>query len=297
MVDRIGFVGTGAMGGGMALCLRKAGFPLTVFDPNPAVLAQLRERGATILDGPSAVADNSEIIFACLPSQKVSHDVAVEVARGRALQLYIETSTIGTVTMAAVAEALKPRGIALLDAPISGGPQAANAGALSTIVSGAAADLGRARAAIDSFASHIFYVGDQPGQAQIAKLINNLLSSAGKVVAFEGMTMAIEAGIDPMLLDQFINVSTGRNMATMDDFPTRLLQLFRSRGKKSIGTKDTELYIEEAKRLGVPVWTAPSVLALHEEGASYGSAPVETLRLTRYVERLTALAAEKAKAK
>ena len=64
-------------------------------------------------------------------------------------------------------------------------------------------DLGRARAAIESFANHVLYIGDQPGQAQIAKLINNLLSSAGKVVAFEGMAMAMKAGIDLMLLDQF----------------------------------------------------------------------------------------------
>lgn len=292
MTDRIGFVGTGAMGGGMAQCLLKAGFPLTVFDVNQAALAPLKEAGAAIASSPQAVADAAEIVFACLPSQKISREVADEIARGRAVKLYIECSTIGTATMAAVEEQVKLAGIALIDAPISGGPQAARAGTLSTILSGADGDIDRALPAIRSFAPHVFVIGHRPGQAQIAKLINNLLSSASKVVTFEGMAMAIKAGLDPKRVNDFINVSTGRNMATMDEFPSRLLQLFRSRGKKSIGTKDTELFIEEAERLGVPVWTAPSVLALHEEGQSYGVAPPETLRLTDYVAALQALAAK-----
>lgn len=292
MTEQIGFVGVGAMGGGMAHCLLKAGFPVTVYDVNPAALAALKQEGAAVAENPQSVADAAAIVFACLPSQAVSRDVAGQVARGRAVKLYIECSTIGTATMAAVAEQVTAAGIGLLDAPISGGPQAARAGTLSTILSGAAADIERALPAIRSFAPHVFVIGDIPGQAQIAKLINNLLSSASKVVTFEGMAMAIKAGLDPRRVTEFINVSTGRNMATMDAFPSRLLQLFRARGKKSIGTKDTELFIAEAERLGVPVWTAPSVLALHEEGQHYGVAPPEQLRLADYVAALEALAAK-----
>jgi 3-hydroxyisobutyrate dehydrogenase-like beta-hydroxyacid dehydrogenase len=292
MTEQIGFVGTGAMGGGMAHCLLKAGFPVTVYDVNPAAVAALKQEGAAVAADPQGVADAAAVVFACLPSQAVSRDVAGQVARGRAVKLYIECSTIGTATMAAVEDQVKAAGIALVDAPISGGPQAARAGTLSTILSGAAADIERALPAIRSFAPHVFVIGDRPGQAQIAKLINNLLSSASKVVTFEGMAMAIKAGLDPQRVNEFINVSTGRNMATMDTFPSRLLQLFRARGKKSIGAKDTELFIAEAERLGVPVWTAPSVLALHEEGQSYGVAPREQLRLADYVAALEALAAK-----
>ncbi len=289
MTDRVGFIGVGAMGGGMAHCLLKAGFPLTVFDVNPAAVAALKETGASIVSGPQAVADAAQIVFACLPSPAVSRDVAGEVAGGQAVKLYIESSTIGTATMAAVEKQVTAANIGLIDAPISGGPQAARAGRLSTVLSGAAVDIERALPAIRSFAPHTFVIGERPGQAQVAKLVNNLLSSAGKVVAFEGMVMAIAAGLDPQLVNDFINLSTGRNMATMDAFPSRLLQLFRSRGKKSIGTKDTELFIEEAERLGIPVWTAPSVLALHEEGAAYGIKPDAKLRLTEYVATLQAL--------
>jgi 3-hydroxyisobutyrate dehydrogenase-like beta-hydroxyacid dehydrogenase len=289
MRDRVGFIGVGAMGGGMAHCLLKAGFPLTVFDVNPAAVVALKEAGASIASGPQAVADAAQIVFACLPSPAVSRDVAGEVAGGKAVKLYIENSTIGTAIMAAVEKQVMAANIGLIDAPISGGPPAARAGRLSTVLSGAAVDIERALPAIRSFAPHIFVIGERPGQAQIAKLVNNLLSSAGKVVAFEGMVMAMAAGLDPQRVNDFINVSTGRNMATMDAFPSRLLQLFRSRGKKSIGTKDTELFIEEAERLGIPVWTAPSVLALHEEGAAYGIEPDAKLRLIKYVATLQAL--------
>jgi len=292
MTDRIGFIGVGAMGGGMAHCLLKAGFALTVFDINPVAVAPLKEAGADLAPGPEAVGDAAPIVFACLPSPAVSRDVARAVARGRMVNLYVESSTIGTAAMAAVEQPLKGANIGLVDAPISGGPQAARAGTLSTVLSGAAADIDRALPAIRSFAPHVFVIGDRPGQAQIAKLVNNLLSSAGKVVAFEGMAMAIAAGLDPQRVNDFINVSTGRNMATMDEFPSRLLQLFRSRGKKSIGTKDTELFIEEAERLHVPVWTAPSVLALHEEGAAYGIEPDAKLPLSRFVAALEALKAK-----
>jgi len=292
MMDRIGFIGVGAMGGGMAHCLLKAGFPLTVFDINPAAAATLKEAGANLASGPQAVGDAAQIVFACLPSPAVSRDVATEAARGQMVKLYIESSTIGTAAMAAVEKQIKGANIGLIDAPISGGPQAARTGTLSTVLSGAAADIDRALPAIRSFAPHVFPIGERPGQAQIAKLVNNLLSSAGKVVAFEGMVMAIAAGLDPDRVNDFINASTGRNMATMDAFPSRLLQLFRSRGKKSIGTKDTELFIEEAERLHIPVWTAPSVLALHEEGAAYGIEPDAKLRFSKYVAALEALAAK-----
>jgi len=181
----------------------------------------------------------------------------------------------------------------LLDAPVSGGPQGARTGTLSTIISGEQAYFDRARPAIDAFANNVFYLGGSPGQAQVAKLVNNLLSLAGRVIAFEGMVMGMKVGIDPKVLAEFISVSTGRNLAVQDQFPMRLLQIFGSRGKKSIGVKDTELFLEEAERLGVPVWTAPKVLELFQEGAGYGVENPEDYRLTDYVERLLAAAGRK----
>lgn len=289
--ERIGFIGTGAMGGGMAASLLRAGFPVTVHDVNPAATAPLAAAGAVIAQGAREVADQAAIVFACLPAQEVSKAVAREVARGKAIEVYIEASTIGSTTMQAVATALGGTRIALLDGPISGGSKNAHEGILSTIISGPEAAFERARPAIDAFAKHVFYLGGEPGQAQIAKLINNLLSLAGRAIAFEGVAMGVKVGIDPITLAEFINVSTGRNMATMDEFPSRLLHMFHAGAKKSIGIKDLELYLEEAERLGAPLFTAPIVLDLFLEGATYGKPDGERKRLSDYVERLRAAAA------
>jgi len=288
MNERIGFIGVGKMGGGMASCLIEAGYAVTVCDVDRAAVTRLQAVGADIAAGPREVADVAEIVFACLPAPTISEEVAAKVAQGHAVKIYIETSTIGTDTMKAIGATLASAGIALVDAPVSGGPQAAAAGTLSTIISGRPEDFERIRPAIDAFAKHVFFLGGEPGQAQIAKLINNMMSMAGRAVAIEGMIMGMRVGIDPTLLAGFINVSTGRNLATLDDFPTRLMHVFETGGKKSIGVKDLELYLKETQRLDIPVWATPSVLDLFIEGQSYGVATPETLRLTEWVERLKA---------
>lgn len=293
MTEPLGFVGVGKMGGGMAACLIKAGFEVTVCDTDPQATAPLAAAGAKVAAAPQAVADAATIVFACLPAPPVSEQVAAEIAGGRRVKIYVETSTIGTDAMHAIRQTLAPAGIALLDAPISGGPQAAAAGTLSTIVSGAESDFARVRPAIDAFAKHVFFLGGEPGQAQIAKLINNMMSMAGRAAAIEGVIMGMRVGIDPQTLASFINVSTGRNLATLDDFPTRLLHVFETGGKKSIGVKDVELYLKEAQRLDVPVWATPRVLDLFVEGQDYGVKPPETLPLTPWVERLKRLREKK----
>ena len=101
--------------------------------------------------------------------------------------------------------------------------------------------------------------------------------------------MGMRVGIDPDTLASFINVSTGRNLATLDDFPTRLLHVFETGGKKSIGVKDLELYLKEARRLDVPTWATPRVRDLFIEGQDYGVKPADKLPLTPWVERLKRL--------
>jgi 3-hydroxyisobutyrate dehydrogenase-like beta-hydroxyacid dehydrogenase len=287
--EQIGFIGTGAMGGGMAASLLREGFSVVVFDVNPNALAPLRERGAVVVDSAGAVADAASIVFACLPAPEVSRDVAGEVAQGSAIEVYIESSTIGSTTMNAVAASLADTEIALLDAPISGGSKAAYDGILSTIISGSQAAFDRTQPAIEAFAKYIFFLGGEPGQAQIAKLINNMLSMASRALTFEGTTLALEVGLDPKVLADFISVSTGRNMATMDAFPSRVLNIFHSGPKKSIGIKDLELYVDEATRLGAPLLAAPGILDLFLEGAEYGNDDSKQLTYSGYVKQLREL--------
>lgn len=287
-----GFIGLGNMGKPMAEQILKAGFKLTVLDTDPEALASFRGT-ARIASSPREVADHAEVVFACLPSPKVSLDVAfgsAGIVTGKAVKVYVETSTLGTETIYKLAQGFDERRIALLDGPISGGPPAARTGTLSAVVSGPPQAFAQAEPMIRAFAKSIFRVGDRVGQAQIAKLINNLISSVGRVAAFEGAVMGEKAGLDLKTLIDFINVSTGRNSTTLDKFPAAVLsRTYKYGGNLSTGLKDAELIVNEAAKLETPLFVMPKVLELFREAAAAGYKDRESLRLIEYVEKLAGL--------
>lgn len=288
----IGFIGLGVMGGGMALSLAEKGHALVVFDVSDAAAAPLREKGAAVAASPRELADRAEVVFACLPSPAVSLEVALGaggIVHGTAIRHYVECSTIGFDVARRLDEALGAKSIGFVDAPVSGGGDGARTGRLSTIVAGSGEALAAVTPALRAFAQEIVPIGEVPGQAQTAKLINNLLSSAAKAITFEGMAMAIEAGLDLERLVAFINVGTGRNMATLEKFPDRVLRLFRSAGPSTIGIKDLKLYLDEAERAGAPTELARHILALQSADGAYGFEARGTEKISRYVERLKAL--------
>jgi 3-hydroxyisobutyrate dehydrogenase-like beta-hydroxyacid dehydrogenase len=288
--DRIGFIGVGSMGAPMAMRIHDAGLPLTVFDVNPAATAPFAERNVRVAATPREVADQSEVVFTCVNSREASLAVALGddgIVKGDAIRVYVETSTVGTVTIGRIADGLAPRGLGFVDAPISGGVAGARAGTLSTMVSGPAAALDRARPAMSAFAKHIFHVGEKNGLAQVAKLINNMLSASAKIATFEGVVMGVKAGLDAQQLIDILNVSTGRNSATLDKFPQSILpRRFKANGSMAIGLKDAELFLEEARALNVPTWIGPRVLEMYKEAAAAGYANLESMRMIEYVEKL-----------
>jgi 3-hydroxyisobutyrate dehydrogenase-like beta-hydroxyacid dehydrogenase len=289
---RIGFIGLGAMGGGMSLSLLDKGFSLTVRDTDEAALAPLRARGAVIAQSALEVADQAEIVIMCLPSPKVSLEVAFGdhgIVHGKAVKHVVECSTIGFDVAQKLNDGLREKKVGFVDAPVSGGSDGARAGVLSTIVAGPKSEFDAVEIAIKAFANEVFYIGDKPGQAQTAKLINNYFSSAAKIMTFEGMAMGLKVGLDLDKLVEFINVSTGRNMATLEKFPDRMLRIFRSKGPTSIGIKDLQLYLDEATRAGAPVTLAQSVQELQTEHGEYGFHARKKPEMTDYIEKFRLL--------
>ncbi|MDR2839471.1 MAG: NAD(P)-binding domain-containing protein, partial [Azonexus sp.] len=121
---KLGFIGVGDMGAPIARRLLRAGFALTVHDTNPDAAARLAASGAQVAGSAREVASAAPIVFACLPSPAISERVALGddgVAHGTAVRQYIEMSTIGAPAMERIDAGLRARGIALLDAPVSGG--------------------------------------------------------------------------------------------------------------------------------------------------------------------------------
>jgi 3-hydroxyisobutyrate dehydrogenase-like beta-hydroxyacid dehydrogenase len=247
------------MGGAMALRLAEAGYLLTVCDPDKARLAPLVAKGAVAVATPREVADRAEIVFACLPAQAISRDVAFGehgVAGGKAIRIYIESSTIGQPTIAEIAEKLAAANIAVLDMPVSGGPRWAREGKLTCILSGPVQARDEVAPVLDKLAGRTIVVGDKPGLAQVAKIINNALSLTAMMITSEAMVAGVKAGVDADALIEVINNGTGRNSASVDKFPKAVLpRSFAYGGPVGLGIKDMELYCElgQAAQAATPV--------------------------------------------
>ena len=291
MSGRIGFIGVGQMGAPMVERLLASGREVAVFDVNAAAMQPLVARGATAAGSARAAATGAEIVFACLPSPEVSRSVALGpdgIAGVEGLGVYVETSTIGTAAIKAIAGGLGAGGITVLDAPVSGGPRGARAGKLATMVAGDRAAFERVRPLFDAIAGKVFYVGAEPGLAQITKLANNMISGAGMAVAMEAAVMAVKAGVDAHTLIDVVNASTGRNTATTDKFPQSILpRTFDYGGKLATMYKDVELCFAEARALGVPMWVGAAVVQLWFQAMTEGRGQDDYTTLIKTIEGWT----------
>lgn len=252
----LGFVGLGQMGGPMSRRLLEAGSAVRVFDTNPAALRALSDLGATAAGSPREVADAAEIVFTSLPTPPVVRSVALDadgLIEGSAIRVMVDLSTTGTVVAREVAARLAERNIVWADAPVSGGVRGAAAGTLAVMLSCPAATRDEIAGLLEVFGK-VFHVGEAPGMGQIAKLGNNLLSTAALTLTSEVVAMGVKAGLDPSVMVEIFNNGTGRNSATQDKFPRNVIpRTFDAGFATGLAYKDVRLCVDEAEALGVPM--------------------------------------------
>jgi 3-hydroxyisobutyrate dehydrogenase-like beta-hydroxyacid dehydrogenase len=250
----IGFVGVGRMGSPMSQRLIDAGHVLCVFDTNADAMAALKKAGATIASSPEDVGNNAAIVFVSLPTPTIVQSVVLDgVGRGARVKTIVDLSTSGPGMAGRVSSALKERSIAWIDAPVSGGITGAKAGTLAVMASGPRASFDAVEPLLKNFGK-VFYVGEKAGLAQVAKLGNNLLAAAALVVSSEALAMGVKAGLDPKIMLDIINASSGRNSATQDKFPRAILpRTFDFGFTTGLSYKDVGLCVDEAEAMGVPM--------------------------------------------
>ena len=260
--EPVGFIGVGRMGAPMGERLLGAGYPVTVYDPDASAVARLRAAGATRVDSPAAVASAARIVLASLPTPAVVLDVvrgASGVCHGRAVRIFVDLSTSGAAVAGAIDECLRERGIQSLDAPVSGGVAGARAGTLAIMASGPRAAFDAVEPALKVL-GRVFHVGEKPGLGQTLKLANNLMSQAAIAITAEALALGTKAGLDPQLMLDVINVSSGRNTASADKFPKHVLTRGFDFGfTTGLALKDVRMCLDEAAALGVPMSVGRSV--------------------------------------
>jgi len=244
------------MGAHMASRLLDAGHTLTMMDLSDSAVKALTDRGAQRASSAKQVADECELVLASLPSPQLVQETALGasgVIGGSKIKTFVDLSTTGTKVSVAVYEGLKPRDIAALDAPVSGGVKGARDGTLAIMVGGPKAAFDRHQDVLAVFGK-LFFMGEAPGAGQTMKLVNNLISCAHIAVTAEGMAMGHRAGLDPKLMIDVLNVSTGASSATRDKWPRSVLpRTFDYGFATALAFKDLRLCLEEAEAMGVPM--------------------------------------------
>jgi 3-hydroxyisobutyrate dehydrogenase-like beta-hydroxyacid dehydrogenase len=148
---------------------------------------------------------------------------------------------------------LRERGIDAFDAPVSGGVAGARSGTLALMVSGPRSAFAAIEALLQVLGK-VFFVGEKPGLGQTLKLANNLMSQAAIAITAEALAMGVKAGIDPQVMLEVLNVSSGRNTASADKFPNHVLtRRFDFGFSTGLALKDVRLCLEEAAALNAPM--------------------------------------------
>jgi 3-hydroxyisobutyrate dehydrogenase-like beta-hydroxyacid dehydrogenase len=283
----VGFLGLGAIGAPIAERLLRQPGRLTVFDVRPQALAPFAGK-AEIARSPAEVADKADIVLACLAGAEDYRQAILGgdgLLRGGRARTYVHLGTSGARLVRLLAEELSGRGIATLDAPMTGGPPRARTGTLTAMAAGARAAFDLAEPLMRAYASKIVYLGERLGAAQMMKLVNNAVSLANFAVAAEAMVVGAKAGIAPEAMLEVLNSGSGQNSATLTKIPDHVLPgSFDYGGSLRIVTKDLELFQAEAAELGLAARLSAEVLRLYQETKAAGAEADDMTTVIRPME-------------
>jgi 2-hydroxy-3-oxopropionate reductase len=261
----IGFIGVGVMGNPIARHLIGLGHELVVYDRSQAAIAALVSLGATGASSIADVVNRASVVFTSLPSPAIFTEVALGeggVKDGTAVKIMVDLSTVGSRATKHVAAGLLAKGIDLIDAPVSGGAAGAQKGTLAVMVAGRAESVAQVRDLLEAFGK-LFIVGPNPGQAQLLKLLNNMLSTTALAITSEAYVAGIRGGLDPEIMMAAINAGSGRSGASQDKFMNQVLpRTFDFGFPISSVCKDIGLAVDECEALGVPMWVGNTVRQL-----------------------------------
>ena len=272
------------MGQHMSKRILDAGYSLIVHDLKKEAANHLLEKGAKWGKTPREIAESCQIVISSLPTpQDVEH--VVYGANGlnsgwKDGDIYVDMSTNSPSTIRRIAEDARTMGVAVLDAPVSGGTKGAEMGTLTIMVGGDLASLEKVRKILETMGRNIFPVGNV-GCGNVAKLVNNIIALTCSSISAEGFVLGVKAGINPQVLWDIITISTGNNWS-LQQYPQGVLRGdFAPTYRLSLGRKDAGLAIELGKDYDVPlpVGTVVEQKLVEAESAGLGDKHVDAIIL------------------
>ena len=290
--ERIGFAGLGTMGVHMAANLARAGFPLTVWNRTPGRAGDLIELGATEAASAAELGAAADIVVTCLTDSPQVESVlfgdeglAAGLAPG---SLVIDCSTISPTRVTEFAERLGERGVAFIDAPVTGGSEGARLATLTILVGGADADVSRAEGVLNAMGRTVAHLGPV-GAGQWAKAVNQVILAGTYLGVAEGVVLALKAGLDAgKVIEALAGGAAGSWVLTNragrmieDDYPIGF--------KIELHRKDLGIGLELAKSVGA-VLPVAALAATFEDGViAEGHGSDDNSALARPIRRLSGL--------
>lgn len=269
--DAIGFVGLGNMGQPMSARLGAAGFRVAAFD----IDARARERaagqpGVDVVPTVSAVAAGTVAVMLSLPDSQIVRRAVLDEGLLEAMDpgaLLIDMSSSDAAETRALAGHVAARGVRFLDAPVSGGVAGARAGTLTIMVGGVERDLADCRSALEILGKEVTHVGEL-GAGHAVKALNNLLSASSLLASSEVLATAIEFGLDPEVVLDVVNHSSGKSWSTELKLPRYVLPgSFDSGFGMRLMLKDMRIATRLARRMGTPALLGEAVVEYWEQAA------------------------------
>ena len=253
---KIGFIGTGRMGGPMSRHLMEAGFELVVNDLNKEAAEPLLKKGARWADFPKQVAEASEVVLSSLPSPAAVKDIVYGhdglMAGWKKGDIYVDMSTNSPATIRQIASDASARGVTVLDAPVTGGTEGAEQGTLVIIVGGDRGAAQKMQGIFQAMGKKTLHAGEA-GAGNVAKLVNNIISLTANAIMAEAFVLGVKAGVDAETLWEVASSGTANNW-DLARYPRFTFKGdFEPGFRLSLASKDVGLAVQLGREYGVPM--------------------------------------------
>jgi len=288
---KVGFIGVGNMGGPMCRnIIKRSNHQVTVFDLNPAALETCTDLGGTGAKSVAEATKGADIVMTSLPMPRDVEKVAMgdggilaNISKG---QTFIDLSTNAPSMVKKIGAAFADKGIAMLDAPVSGGTTGAEAATIAIMVGGDKKVFDDALPVLQSFSANVIHMGGL-GSGTVAKLVNNMLSFCNMAALCEGMMLGTTYGLDPEKLLHVIANSSGNSNA-IKNFTLRALKGHYSPPSFALDLayKDLHLALELGDELGVPLQQGSSTHNLQRLAKGMGWGPDDSSSVLRVYETM-----------